>query len=105
MPLGISPGFNATGTVYKSIIQSDGKILVGGYFSTYLGLKQNFLIRLNSDGSKDESFEIGTGPNNSILTIALQNDGKIIIGGAFTSYQGFECNRLARLNKRSASFS
>ncbi|CAD0003788.1 T9SS type A sorting domain-containing protein [Flavobacterium salmonis] len=98
LPLGISPGFNATGTVYKSIIQSDGKILVGGYFSTYLGLKQNFLIRLNSDGSKDESFEIGTGPNNSILTIALQNDGKIIIGGAFTSYQGFECNRLARLN-------
>lgn len=97
-PFGVSPGFNAGETVYASIIQPDGKILVGGYFLTYLGLKQNYLIRLNADGSKDKLFEIGTGLNNSIQCIALQSDGKIILGGAFTSYQGFDCNRLIRLN-------
>ncbi|TCN61193.1 T9SS C-terminal target domain-containing protein [Flavobacterium circumlabens] len=97
-PFGVSPAFNTGGTVYTSIIQPDGKILVAGHFLTYLGLKQNYLIRLNADGSKDKLFEIGTGLNNSIQCIALQSDGKIIIGGAFTSYQGFDCNRLIRLN-------
>ena len=45
-------------------------------------------MRLNEDGSKDTSFDIGSGFNNQINTIALQNNDKIIVGGAFTTYKG-----------------
>src|SRR5436305_323162 len=49
-------------------------------------------------GDLDAGFDPGTGANNSVLTTALQPDGKIIIGGAFTSYNSIGRNRIARLN-------
>lgn len=79
-------------------IQTDGKILVGGAFTSFNGVSQNYLIRLNTDGTKDTSFEINNGFNGVVNSIQLQNDGKILIGGAFTSYQGVTENRLIRLN-------
>ena len=51
-----SPAF-ATGTgfndyVYAVAVQADGKVLVGGNFTSYNGTSgQNRLIRLNADGS------------------------------------------------------
>ncbi|MFH1005436.1 MAG: delta-60 repeat domain-containing protein, partial [Bacteroidota bacterium] len=45
----------------------------------------------------DNSFNIGTGANSTILTLAVQTDGKILIGGSFTSYNGTTRNRIARL--------
>ena len=56
-------------------IQSDGKVLAGGAFTTFTGSSQIRLIRLNSDGSKDTSFDIGTGfggGGNSNLSIGIQ---------------------------------
>ena len=79
-------------------IQVDDKILVSGAFTTYQGSAQNRLIRLNTDGSKDTGFNIGTGFNSSVFDIYIQNDGKILVGGAFTTYQGSAQNRLIRLN-------
>lgn len=79
-------------------LQSNGKIIVGGSFSRYQGISYNNLIRLNSNGSIDTSFQIGTGFNGSIESIILQPDGKILIGGAFSSYQGIATNGLIRLN-------
>lgn len=92
----IASGFN--GTVNSIIIQSDCKILVGGVFYTYNGISQNRLIRLNSDGTKDSAFEIGTGFDNAINSIALQSDGRILVGGNFTLFNGISQNRLIRLN-------
>ena len=80
----IGAGFNAS--VYTTLVQSDGKILAAGLFTTFTGSSQNYLIRLNSDGSKDTTFNIGTGFNNSIRTISLKGD-KYLIGGNFTSYK------------------
>lgn len=93
---GPHPGFNEK--VNAITIQPDGKILVGGSFTTYRGLTQNYLIRLNTDGSKDQTFDIGNGFNNIVNTIQLQPDGKIIIGGNFTSYNGESQMHLIRLN-------
>lgn len=87
--------------LWSTALQSDGKILVGGSFSSFNGFSQNNLIRLNTDGSKDESFNIGSGFNNNgefIGSIAIQTDGKILVGGDFTTYNGLSQNKLIRLN-------
>ena len=91
-----SIGFNSF--VNSIAIQPDGKILVGGQFSTYKGLTENFIIRLNSDGSKDLTFDNSIGFNSSVTSIALQPDGKILVGGVFTTYKGLTENSIIRLN-------
>lgn len=85
-------------TVFAISIQSDGKILVGGFFSEYDGVPYNRLIRLNSDGSVDNSFTIGTGFNNTIFDIVQQVDGKKLIFGGFSVFDGVAHNSLVRLN-------
>jgi uncharacterized delta-60 repeat protein len=92
----IGTGFNNTVNVIA--VQNDGKILVGGTFTNYNGTSRNRMIRLNSDGTIDNSFSIGTGFNNTVNVIAVQNDGKILVGGTFTSYNGTSRNRIIRLN-------
>lgn len=85
-------------TINTVKIQSDGKILVGGNFTTYTGVSYNHIVRLNTDGSIDNTFNIGTGFNSQVRTLSLQSDGKIIVGGDFTTYSGVSYNRIIRLN-------
>jgi uncharacterized delta-60 repeat protein/uncharacterized protein (TIGR02145 family) len=98
----LDPSFNVgtgfTTSVHTMAIQTDGKILVGGFFTTFNGASKNRIVRLNTDGSLDESFVVGTGFNNLVASIAIQTDGKIVVGGAFTTYKGVTANRIARLN-------
>jgi len=89
-------GFN--NTVYTMATQSDGKIIVGGIFTTYSGSNSAYITRINTDGTRDATFNVGTGFNNTVLGIAVQSDGKIIAVGAFTSYSGSTQNRIIRLN-------
>lgn len=89
-------GFN--NDVYTMEIQQDGKILVGGNFTSFNGNVMNRIIRLNADGTKDNSFNIGTGFNNLVYSLKCQIDGKILVGGSFTSYNGILKNRIVRLN-------
>lgn len=79
-------------------IQPDGKILIGGYFTSFSGIAKNRIVRLNTDGTLDATFINGTGANSDVLSIETQSDGKILIGGYFTSYNGIVINRIARLN-------
>ena len=95
---GFNPGTGANSIIRSTAIQSDGKIIIGGTFTLYNGIVANRIARLNSDGSLDAGFTPGTGANNIIQTTAIQTDGKIIIGGSFTSYNGTMVNRIARLN-------
>jgi uncharacterized delta-60 repeat protein len=89
-------GFNST--VNTITLQSDGKILVGGLFTSFNFIGANRIIRLNTDGSIDNTFVTGTGFNSTVNTIILQSDGKIIVGGAFTSYNSTSRSSVARLN-------
>jgi uncharacterized delta-60 repeat protein len=92
-------GTGANALVTNIVIQSDGKIIIVGFFTTYNSISCNRITRLNTDGTLDASFNSGgTGANNAIHTIAIQPDGKIIIGGSFTNYNGTSRNRIARLN-------
>jgi uncharacterized delta-60 repeat protein len=88
----------ANGIVTASGIQTDGKILVGGIFTTINGILKNRITRLNIDGTIDTTFNVGTGTNSSIQSLAIQTDNKILIAGNFTNYNGTLINRLARLN-------
>ncbi|MEX0996194.1 MAG: T9SS type A sorting domain-containing protein [Flavobacteriaceae bacterium] len=92
------PGTGANGDIYTSSIQSDGKIIIGGAFSSYDGTARNYIARLNTDGSLDTSFDPGSGANFGVLTTSIQSDGKIIIAGNFTSYAGTVRNYIARIN-------
>jgi uncharacterized delta-60 repeat protein len=93
---GLTSGFN--GRVYKVKIQSDNKILVGGAFTSYNGTVANSIIRLNSDGTIDSSFVYGTGFTGQVRDIDIQTDGKIVIVGAFTNYNGSSANRIVRVD-------
>jgi uncharacterized delta-60 repeat protein len=97
-----NPGDGITNGISLSIralaIQPDQKILLGGVFNSYNGTARNRIARINSDGSLDNSFDPGTGASSTVRAISIQNDGKIIIGGVFTSFNGVARNYVARLN-------
>lgn len=80
------------------VFQPDGKILIGGSFDEYNGIDRSRIARLNADGSLDETFQVGTGCDGSVLAMALQSDGKIVIGGNFSNYNGNASECVARLN-------
>jgi uncharacterized delta-60 repeat protein len=94
-----NPGTGANGTVYTITVQTDGQVIIGGFFTSINGTARNHIARLNVDGSLDGSFNPGTGSNNNyVYTTTIQADGKLIIGGDFTSVNGTPFNYLARLN-------
>jgi uncharacterized delta-60 repeat protein len=79
------------------VIQADGKIVVAGIY--YNGSNYDFaVVRLNSDGSPDTSFDSDgqvitpvLSGNDTVYSIALQSDGKIVLAGdtANGSYADF----------------
>lgn len=96
--IGFGNGDGPNNKVMCSAQQSDGKIIIGGAFTTYNGIPSNCIARLNVDGSLDTSFNVGTGANNMVKTVAIQSDGKILIGGSFTTYNGDNSQHIVRLN-------
>ena len=86
------------GQVSSVRVQPDGKVLLGGSFTTYSGVSQNRLTRINSNGFRDTTFNIGTGFNSSIQTILVDSNNKILVGGNFTTYSGITSRGLIRLN-------
>lgn len=90
-------GGGANGQVFAIAVQNDGKILVGGDFVRVNQVERNHIARLKADGSVDMSFDPGAGPNSGVRCLAIQPDGKILIGGIFTSVQGAPRSRIARL--------
>jgi uncharacterized delta-60 repeat protein len=93
-----NPALTAPGTVTVMALQSDGKIIVFGNFSKMNGVARSRLARLNADGTTDMSFDPGSGFNNQVNSIVIQSDGKILVGGNFTNYNGVARANLARLN-------
>jgi uncharacterized delta-60 repeat protein len=91
-------GFN--NVIYAIDYQSDGKIIVGGNFTSFNGTTINRICRLRSDGTEDTTFtgNMGTGFNSAVNTIKVQPDGKILVGGRFTSFNGNSVNSICRLN-------
>ena len=93
-------GFNGStfgGSVYALAAQPDGKILVGGDFGAVLGVPRLRVARLWPDGQLDTSFDPGSGADGPVNTIAVQPDGRILIGGGFNIINGLRRRHVARV--------
>src|SRR5438034_1536912 len=82
---------NAKNAIRVVVVQPDGKILIGGEFTTLspnggAAVTRNHIARLNPDGTLDTAFDPNA--NGSVDAIALAADGKILVGGAFISIGG-----------------
>ncbi|MFM7486678.1 MAG: delta-60 repeat domain-containing protein, partial [Cytophagales bacterium] len=98
----------ANGAIWASARQSDGKIIIAGEFTFVHSVARNRVARLNADGTLDTSFNPGTGLNSTGFSLLLQSDGKILVCGTFSTFNGSAVNRLVRLNSdgsRDATFS
>lgn len=100
----LDTGFNPSpnGAVMCIAVQSDGRILIGGFFTNVSGAARPYLARLVSSGANDTSFNPGTSANGSVQHINLQTDGKVIIGGGFTTFAGVARTGIARLTTTGA---
>ena len=101
---GVSGGGGNSGTVYAVAEQPDGKAIIAGSFTTFDSNPYHHIVRLLSNGYQDPTFQgyfspwFNSGANDVINAVALQSDGKIVIGGKFTAFNGYPRNHVARLN-------
>jgi len=87
------------GPVWAIAVQTDHKVVIGGDFLSINGVARNHIARLNADGSLDNSFNNpGTGASDSVRALTIQLDGRILVGGLFTNFNGTVQNHIVRLN-------
>ena len=91
-------GFN--GPVLALARAEDDSLWVGGEFTNFDTALAGHIIRLHADGSLDTDFasKAGTGFDDSVTSLVLQADGKILVGGRFSSFNGLKAHHLMRLN-------
>lgn len=80
----------------------DDKIIMTGTFSTYKGFASKALVRINTDGSYDNTYDVGsgfTGTGGFTAHGALDSQGRLIVGGLYDAYDGNSSPRLARINQ------
>ena len=94
---GFNPGVGAEGRVLAVASQPNGRIVIGGAFTDVDGVPRAGLARINQGGDLDTSFDVGTGALGTVRAVALQADGKLIIGGEFLRYASVNRTRLARV--------
>lgn len=84
--------------VFWTAVQPDGKILATGNFRNYNGASSVGLVRINPDGSRDASFNVGGGLDSWGRHILVLPNSQILVSGWFGSYRGVGFNRIARIN-------
>jgi uncharacterized delta-60 repeat protein len=93
--------YGSTAIIFGGGLQTDGKIVVGGSFHSLGAATTNNVVRLNTDGSQDATFNAtGSGPSGeSVNTLAVRpGDGKIFLGGNFSTYGGQVRNNVVLAN-------
>jgi beta-propeller uncharacterized protein DUF5122 len=82
-------------TVWSIAVQTDGKVLAGGFFFDIGGQTRNYIARLDATTGFPDSFDPNA--NGQVKSISVQPDGKILVGGGFTSIGGQPRRGLAEL--------
>ncbi|HUR98376.1 MAG TPA: FG-GAP-like repeat-containing protein, partial [Pyrinomonadaceae bacterium] len=98
----VDPGFVVTSYTHPSVrviaTQPDGKIIVGGFFNRLNGAARPALVRFNTNGTPDLTFDSGQLGAASVLRIVFQTDGKILVIGSGLSVNGGGAKTMVRLN-------
>ena len=101
---GVYDAGDHVGSADVVVVLASGQILVGGDFSTFNGVSVQGLVRLNADGSLDQTFNPhgsgidGNSYGRDVKSIAVMSNGQIVIGGHFSAYNGTSEGCVARLN-------
>src|SRR5262245_57970333 len=94
-----NPALNTGAQVYAIALQTNGQILIGGLFTSVGGTPRTNVARLNQNGTLDSTFNPGSVADLGYVTsIAVQTNGKVVIGGSFASTTAAAPANLARLN-------
>jgi len=93
-----TPGTGANSNIRTLALDSDGRLFIGGDFELFNGVPASFLAKLDASGALDAGFQVTPGPDDEVRTIAIQPDGRIVIGGDFNSVHGESRGPVARLN-------
>nr|HMS44003.1 FG-GAP-like repeat-containing protein [Pyrinomonadaceae bacterium] len=87
------------GRVLRVLVQPDGKSIICGEFTQIGTANRGRIARFNVDGSLDETFNPAGGANGNVYDIDLQTDGKIVLGGTFSTLNGnAQADKIGRLN-------
>lgn len=107
---GLDPSFDAgailngstNGIVHAAALTTDGDHLIAGEFTSVGGVSRGNIAKLGTNGAPVPGFAAGSGANGPIHAIRLDSTGRLLIGGDFTTYDGVERNRIARLTTTGA---
>ena len=86
------------GTVNTSLVLPDGRILLGGSFTSVGGLSRPRLALVEADGTPVAAFDLGTGPDSEVRLLKLLPSGKILVGGYFNNLSEEICQNVALLD-------
>lgn len=98
---GFAPPF-VSGQVRSVAVQSTGKTVFGGAFSTVGGTSRRSIGRLNQNGSLDTSFDPGTGANSTVSAVVVLPGDSLLIAGSFSTYNNIARNTTAKINPNGA---
>jgi uncharacterized delta-60 repeat protein len=102
--LTVTGSSEAPGLMHASLLQTDGKVLIGGEFDHVNGVARRRLTRLNADGSVDVTFNTGSILEGPVLAIARQADGKYVVAGSTSTFGQKALWRLNEDGSRDTSF-
>lgn len=97
----IDPTFTSSGTngIINSVgLDSNENVIVAGDFNIINGGYFNKICRLDTIGTPDLTFDNGSANNYAITDFSILSNGKIVIVGHFTTYNGILKNGICRLN-------
>ena len=95
---GFTTGSGFNGVITDIAVQPDDRVIVGGAFTSYNGTTVGRIVRLLPDGQIDPSFNTGSGFVGQVNCVRVQLDGKVLVGGNFSQFNGSTVLRLLRLN-------
>ncbi len=91
-------GIGANGTIYALAIDTVGNVVIAGSFTQVQGVPRARVARLLPNGQLDDSFDPGPGPDGPVYSVAVQANGRVLIGGAFTTVDDVFSVGIAKLN-------
>jgi uncharacterized delta-60 repeat protein len=92
-----NPNLSPNGPVHCMVIDGEGRVIIGGDFTMVNGIQRMHIARILPNGVLDNTFDPGVGANDSVRSLTLQLDGKILAGGLFTQMGGMTASHVARL--------